>query len=214
MLPIPNREWRLRNKRSARLHYAEHIPNPWRRWASPSPRRPGRGWPETPAASPPRRTPCDPASARIPAPTSCPQQARRQRRGEFPAAEDLIDLHRQPGLDQRSRLPRRRARPPCAVDRVQPEGHTSNRRPHTALRRAPAHGGRSRLSGRAGPGRAKDREQPSRRACRAAPLSASRAAGPARAWVKAGRYWVAYNTTQPPVIVAVFYETANIPARL
>jgi hypothetical protein len=32
--------------------------------------------------------------------------------------------------------------------------------------------------------------------------------------VKAGRYWVAYNTTQPPVIVAVFYETANIPGRL
>jgi plasmid stabilization system protein ParE len=35
-----------------------------------------------------------------------------------------------------------------------------------------------------------------------------------RAWVKAGRYWVAYNTTQPPVIVAVFYETADIPRRL
>jgi hypothetical protein len=36
----------------------------------------------------------------------------------------------------------------------------------------------------------------------------------ARAWVKAGRYWFAYSTTQPPVIVAVSYETANIPGRL
>jgi plasmid stabilization system protein ParE len=35
-----------------------------------------------------------------------------------------------------------------------------------------------------------------------------------RAWVKAGRYWVAYRTTQPPAIVAVFFETANIPGRL
>ena len=35
-----------------------------------------------------------------------------------------------------------------------------------------------------------------------------------RAWVKAGRYWVAYSTTQPPVIVAVFFETADIPRRL
>jgi plasmid stabilization system protein ParE len=35
-----------------------------------------------------------------------------------------------------------------------------------------------------------------------------------RAWVKAGRYWFAYSTIQPPVIVGVFYETANIPDRL
>ncbi len=35
-----------------------------------------------------------------------------------------------------------------------------------------------------------------------------------RAWVKTGRYWVAYSTVQRPVIVAVFYETANIPGRL
>lgn len=39
-------------------------------------------------------------------------------------------------------------------------------------------------------------------------------AQPGRAWVKAGRYWIAYNTTRPPVISAVFYETANIPGRL
>jgi len=33
-------------------------------------------------------------------------------------------------------------------------------------------------------------------------------------WIKAGRYWIAYSTTRPPVIVGVFYETANIPNRL
>jgi plasmid stabilization system protein ParE len=31
-----------------------------------------------------------------------------------------------------------------------------------------------------------------------------------RAWIKAGRYWVAYDTKTPPVIVAVFYEAADI----
>jgi hypothetical protein len=35
-----------------------------------------------------------------------------------------------------------------------------------------------------------------------------------RAWVQAGRYWVAYSTQKPPVIVAVFYDMANIPGRL
>lgn len=48
----------------------------------------------------------------------------------------------------------------------------------------------------------------------AAPRPYPRLARPGRAWVRAGRYWVAYNTTQPPVIVAVFYESANIPGRL
>jgi hypothetical protein len=32
--------------------------------------------------------------------------------------------------------------------------------------------------------------------------------------VLAGRYWVAYSMTKPPVIVAVFYDTANIPRRI
>jgi hypothetical protein len=32
--------------------------------------------------------------------------------------------------------------------------------------------------------------------------------------MKAGRYWVLYRTTTPPVIIAVFFETANIPGRL
>ena len=35
-----------------------------------------------------------------------------------------------------------------------------------------------------------------------------------RVWLKAGRYWFAYSTTEPPVIVGVFFETANIPGRL
>ena len=35
-----------------------------------------------------------------------------------------------------------------------------------------------------------------------------------RAWTKAGRYWIAYSIVQPPAIVAVIYETANIPGRI
>ncbi len=52
----------------------------------------------------------------------------------------------------------------------------------------------------------------------AAGLSAPRPypqlARPGRLWVKAGRYWVAYLTTDPPVIAAVFYDAADIPSRL
>jgi hypothetical protein len=33
-------------------------------------------------------------------------------------------------------------------------------------------------------------------------------------WIKAGRYWVAYRTDQAPAIIAVFFETTNIPGRL
>jgi plasmid stabilization system protein ParE len=47
----------------------------------------------------------------------------------------------------------------------------------------------------------------------AAPSPYPQLATPGRAWVKTGRYWIAY-TARSPVIVAVFYETANIPARL
>jgi plasmid stabilization system protein ParE len=35
-----------------------------------------------------------------------------------------------------------------------------------------------------------------------------------RAWIKAGRYWFAYSNTVPPVIVGVFYDTADIPNRV
>lgn len=35
-----------------------------------------------------------------------------------------------------------------------------------------------------------------------------------RVWMKSGRYWIAYSTTTPPVIMAVFYDQADIPGRL
>ncbi len=33
-------------------------------------------------------------------------------------------------------------------------------------------------------------------------------------WIKEGRYWIAYTTERVPMIVGVFYDTANIPGRL
>ena len=46
-----------------------------------------------------------------------------------------------------------------------------------------------------------------------APRPYPQLARPGVAWIKVARYWVAYSLTQPPVIVAVFYETADIPGR-
>jgi plasmid stabilization system protein ParE len=34
------------------------------------------------------------------------------------------------------------------------------------------------------------------------------------AWLKSGRYWIAYRTQPTTAIVAVFFETANIPRRV
>jgi plasmid stabilization system protein ParE len=51
------------------------------------------------------------------------------------------------------------------------------------------------------------------RAGLAAPRPYPHLVRPDRLWVKAGRYWIAYEPTTP-VIVGVFYETANIPRRL
>jgi hypothetical protein len=34
-----------------------------------------------------------------------------------------------------------------------------------------------------------------------------------RLWLHVRRYWIAYSTTTPSVILAVFYDTANIPER-
>jgi plasmid stabilization system protein ParE len=48
----------------------------------------------------------------------------------------------------------------------------------------------------------------------AAPRPYPNVARPGRAWVKAGRYWVAYNVAEPPMIVAVFYDAADIPRRI
>jgi plasmid stabilization system protein ParE len=47
----------------------------------------------------------------------------------------------------------------------------------------------------------------------AAPRPYPRLARKGRLRVKAGRYWVAYLTTNPPVIAAVFYDAADIPGR-
>jgi plasmid stabilization system protein ParE len=35
-----------------------------------------------------------------------------------------------------------------------------------------------------------------------------------RLWIKEGRYWIAYRPSPEPMIVGVFYESANIPGRL
>lgn len=35
-----------------------------------------------------------------------------------------------------------------------------------------------------------------------------------RRWIKEEAYWIAYSTTEPPVILGVFYETADIPRRV
>lgn len=48
---------------------------------------------------------------------------------------------------------------------------------------------------------------------RAAPRPYPQLARPGRAWVHAGRYWIAYSTRPPVAIVAVFHETADIPGR-
>lgn len=47
----------------------------------------------------------------------------------------------------------------------------------------------------------------------AAPRPYPDLARPGRRWIKAGRYWIAYSPGLPPVIVGVFYETADIPRR-
>ena len=37
---------------------------------------------------------------------------------------------------------------------------------------------------------------------------------PGRRWIIEGAYWIAYRPTNPPVIIGVFYVTADIPGRL
>jgi plasmid stabilization system protein ParE len=48
----------------------------------------------------------------------------------------------------------------------------------------------------------------------AAPRPYPMVARPGRAWVKAGRYWIVYNTGRPRIIVGVFHDTADIPRRV
>ena len=38
-------------------------------------------------------------------------------------------------------------------------------------------------------------------------------AQPGGAWIKVGRYWFAYSLDNPPVIIAVFHDAADIPRR-
>ena len=47
-----------------------------------------------------------------------------------------------------------------------------------------------------------------------APRPYKQLAQPGRLWLKSGRYWIAYPTQPAAAIVAVFFETANIPGRL
>ncbi len=48
----------------------------------------------------------------------------------------------------------------------------------------------------------------------AAPRPYPKIARPDRLWIKAGRYWISYTPTTPPVILNVFFERANIPGRV
>lgn len=48
----------------------------------------------------------------------------------------------------------------------------------------------------------------------AAPRPYPQLARPGRAWIKAGRYWIVYTTTSPPVIAGVFYDAADLPSRV
>ena len=47
-----------------------------------------------------------------------------------------------------------------------------------------------------------------------APRPYPQLAQPGRAWLKSGRYWIGYRTQPTTAIVAVFFETANIPGRV
>jgi plasmid stabilization system protein ParE len=47
-----------------------------------------------------------------------------------------------------------------------------------------------------------------------APRPYPNVARPGRAWVQAGRYWIAYITRPSSAIVAVVYDAADIPSRL
>ena len=47
-----------------------------------------------------------------------------------------------------------------------------------------------------------------------APRPYPRLARPGSTWLKSGRYWIGYQTQPTTAIVAVFFETANIPGRV
>ena len=47
-----------------------------------------------------------------------------------------------------------------------------------------------------------------------APRPYPQLARPGRAWMHLGRYWFSYTLDTPPVILAVFFDGADIPSRL
>lgn len=47
----------------------------------------------------------------------------------------------------------------------------------------------------------------------AAPRPYPDLAAEGEAWVYAAPYWIAYSLTRPPVILAVFFDQADIPVR-
>jgi hypothetical protein len=59
---------------------------------------------------------------------------------------------------------------------------------------------------------AADHHRPGRRIARSP--SYPNVAKRGRAWVQAGRYWIAYVTRPSSAIVAVVYDAADIPGRV
>jgi plasmid stabilization system protein ParE len=49
--------------------------------------------------------------------------------------------------------------------------------------------------------------------CFVAPRVYPQLARTGRAWIKQGRYWFFYSLAEPPVMLGVFYDTADIPKR-
>jgi len=46
-----------------------------------------------------------------------------------------------------------------------------------------------------------------------APRPYPRLARTGELWMKSGRYWIAYSISDPPIILGVFYDAADIPRR-
>ena len=61
--------------------------------------------------------------------------------------------------------------------------------------------------------RARDRIGQDPHAGLAAPRPYPSLAHPGERWIKEGRYWFTHTLASPPMIIAVFFETADIPGR-
>ena len=62
--------------------------------------------------------------------------------------------------------------------------------------------------------RAKERIAAAPNAGLTAPRPYPRLTQPRRLWINSGRYWIAYRADPTPLIIGIFFETANIPGRL